>query len=696
MSDINQPNITSTHFARDEQVIKASNFSPSAENEQVVQRKHRPLRFVIFVLLLVALTVLWYIFTAKSVVIKTSPLGGKVELTTGLHFNWQEHLLMQSGDYQVSITKDGYYPLLQTFSVSDKQNQQITFELVPLPGNLSLKVAANTGVTATIDGQTVVVKSNIISDIPAGKHELTLYAENYFPYKVDIDIKGKRQTQNLVVELVPAWAEVMFNSEPIGVQIFKEDEVLGITPFRGQLLEGVHQLNFVKQGYQSTVREIEVLAGQPQTLKSVKLFKLMGRLAISTSPVGVNVSYGDKFLGTTPLEIEVTANKQQDLLLFKEGYQTQSSSLLVPSGQVLNKKYNLLESIGEISFVVSPSDALLYIDGRLMGRAQQTLSLPIKRQSIRIEKEGYVSYQGSILPSDTVEQRLPVVLKTIEQARWENLKPIITTTAGNKLKLFKPDDVFEMGASRREQGRRANEVKRKVRISKAFYLGFTEVSNKEFRQFQRGHSSGHVKGNSLNGTNQPAVKLSWQQAALFCNWLSEKEKLTKVYVVEDGNVSNFDPTANGYRLPTETEWVWAARFQNGEMLKYPWGPNLPPKAGSGNFADISGAPILGKIIPTYNDRYIATAPVASFSSNEKGLFDLSGNVAEWLHDYYQIQTGLSLKINQDSMGPKSGDYHVIRGASWAHGSRTELRLSFRDYGNEKRNDVGFRIARNAQ
>ena len=253
-----------------------------------------------------------------------------------------------------------------------------------------------------------------------------------------------------------------------------------------------------------------------------------------------------------------------------------------------------------------------------------------------------------------------------------------------------------MGASRREQGRRANEVKRKVQISKAFYLGITEITNKQFRQFQREHSSGHVKGNSLNGTHQPAVKLTWQQAALFCNWLSEKDNLTQVYRVEDGNVVDFDVDANGYRLPTETEWVWAARLKNGVMLKYSWGLNLPPQSGAGNFADISGAPILGTVLTTYNDKYITTAPVGSFAGNNHGLFDLSGNVSEWLHDFYQIQTGLSFKTEQNPMGPTKGDYHVIRGASWAHGSRTELRLSFRDYGNDKRNDLGFRVARNAQ
>jgi formylglycine-generating enzyme required for sulfatase activity len=450
-----------------------------------------------------------------------------------------------------------------------------------------------------------------------------------------------------------------------------------------------------KKGYRPSIREVNILAGQSAEFKSVTLFKAMGVMAITSKPSGVNISYGEQFLGVTPLSVSVNPKKQQELLLFKEGYQSQSHIINILPGQQVNKHFTLADDLGEIAFNVSPKGALLYLNDRLMGRAQTQLSLPIKQHNIRIESPGFESYQATILPQSDMEQRLDISLKTLEQAKFDNMQPMITADVGSQLKLFKPNDVIVMGASRREQGRRANEVKRKVQISRAFYLGVTEITNKQFRQFQRQHSSGHVNGNSLNGTHQPAVKLTWQQAALFCNWLSERDNLDKVYLIEDDKIVDFDNNANGYRLPTEAEWVWASRFQKGQMLKYSWGSTLPPTENSGNFADISGAPILGTVLTNYNDKYVATAPVASFTENMHGIFDLSGNVSEWLHDYYQIQTGLSQKTEQDPMGPKTGDYHVIRGSSWAHGSRTELRLSFRDYGNDKRNDLGFRLARNA-
>ena len=71
---------------------------------------------------------------------------------------------------------------------------------------------------------------------------------------------------------------------------------------------------------------------------------------------------------------------------------------------------------------------------------------------------------------------------------------------------------------------------------------------------------------------------------------------------------------------------------------------------------------------------------------------MSGNVAEWIHDFYDVQPNMN-DPQIDPTGPESGSRHVVRGASWALGSRTELRLSYRDAGTEGRTDLGFRLAR---
>jgi len=147
-------------------------------------------------------------------------------------------------------------------------------------------------------------------------------------------------------------------------------------------------------------------------------------------------------------------------------------------------------------------------------------------------------------------------------------------------------------------------------------------------------------------------------------------------------------------MPTEAEWAWIARTNGSESeLKYTWGEQLPPAPGSGNFADASVQAFLGQVLYNYEDGFVGSAPVGEFEPNYHGIYDMAGNVAEWVHDFYGSVGTLGGAPEADPLGPLAGQYHTIRGSSWAHGAVTELRLSFRDFGDEPRDDLGFRIAR---
>jgi len=228
-------------------------------------------------------------------------------------------------------------------------------------------------------------------------------------------------------------------------------------------------------------------------------------------------------------------------------------------------------------------------------------------------------------------------------------------------------------------------------------MGSREVTNKEFRRYLASHDSGFFKSHPLNQEKQPAVQVSWEEAALFCNWLSEKEKLPPVYKKQGDKLLPQKPLPTGYRLPTEAEWEYCARFgANKASLVYPWGSSFPPPQKTLNIADVSAKDLLPGYLDKYQDGYPVAAPAGSFKANALGLYDLGGNAAEWCHDYYSIYSYAPNQRYEDPTGPREGKHHLVKDSSWRQSSISMLRSAYRDYSDDKRIDLGFRICRYAQ
>jgi formylglycine-generating enzyme required for sulfatase activity len=315
---------------------------------------------------------------------------------------------------------------------------------------------------------------------------------------------------------------------------------------------------------------------------------------------------------------------------------------------------------------------------------------------IELRKEGYEPFRTTVTPRPGLEQTIEATLKTPEQIQAEATPPEILTAQEQKMVLV-GGGRFRMGAPRREPGRRANETQHDVELTRPFYIAVHEVTNGEYREFDSEHNSGRAGGVSLDYDHHPVVRVTWEDAAAYCNWLSRRDSLPPAYVKRGGRLVVARPATTGYRLPTEAEWAFVSRYADGPTpLKYPWGGSLPIPPDSGNYGDQSAESLLDDSIAGYDDRYPATAPVDSFGPNSLGLHHLGGNVSEWVLDLYGVYPSRSGKTETDPLGPETGTDYVIRGGSWVDTMVSELRLSHRDHDDEGRSDVGFRIARYAE
>jgi sulfatase modifying factor 1 len=177
--------------------------------------------------------------------------------------------------------------------------------------------------------------------------------------------------------------------------------------------------------------------------------------------------------------------------------------------------------------------------------------------------------------------------------------------------------------------------------------------------------------------NYPINQITWEDAISFCNWLSKKEKLQPAYSKNGPNyICNF--SANGYRLPTEAEWEYAAK--GGKLAR------KTKYSGSDNPDEVSWHKTNSNNTPH---------TVGTKSPNKLGLYDMSGNVWEWCwdwhnKDYYKMKN----QNAKNPTGPEMGEKRIVRGGSWdsvTDGLRPENRLS--TYPNKTHSFYGFRLVK---
>ncbi len=184
--------------------------------------------------------------------------------------------------------------------------------------------------------------------------------------------------------------------------------------------------------------------------------------------------------------------------------------------------------------------------------------------------------------------------------------------------------------------------------------------------------------------------MSWLDAVAYCNWLSEQQGLTKVYTINE-SMATADWNADGYRLPTEAEWEYAAR-SGGKRVRFGNGKDVADPSEI-NFAGSAAYKTNYSRVGVFREK---TIPVGSFRPNDLGLHDMTGNVWEWCWDWFG--ENYYAKSEQDNpTGPSLGYRRVLRGGSWGN-PPDNVRVAYRNGRDPSTGDFdyGFRLARAAR
>jgi len=616
---------------------------------------------------------------------------------SGSGFGWRSAnaLLLLPGERRVRAELAGYHTVERTIEVRENAPLSLQLQLTPKPGVLEFDTA---GVAARVfvDGADAGAAPGAI-EVAGGKRTLILRAERHLDHVQTLEVEGRGVRQALSIRLQPSWGALEVSARQAGAVLSIDGQSPVALPSKIDLPAGLHRLRISAEGARDWQSAVLLKAGEVQRIGPIELGAPDASLRVSSTPAGAAISVGGVFRGRTPATVALPAGSMHDISIALQGYRGADRQIFAEAGAELALAVALQAVPVSVTVQGEPAGAEVAIGSVIKGKTPLTFELPARRHTLEVRKEGMQPERIDVDLSNAAARTVDYQLLPLGRARdWQPPPAALRPQSGTLLRLI-PGGSFTMGSERREQGRRSNEFPRKVTLQRPFYLGTREVTNGEFRRFKAEHASGFIGKRTLDLDAQPVSKVTWNEAAEYCNWLSVQDGLPPAYQKKDGGWRLLEPVTTGYRLPTEAEWEFVARHPGAgaRPQRYEWGDALPPPAGIGNLAGAEAQGEMPRLLDGWQDDYPVVAPPAKFRANAFGIFDMTGNVSEWVHDaYVSFEAGANAT---DPLGPATGGARrVIKGSNWRTVTFADLRAAWREGADDASQDLGFRVARYAE
>ena len=436
---------------------------------------------------------------------------------------------------------------------------------------------------------------------------------------------------------------VRFVSAPKGAAVSVGGRLLCTAPCSKALAGGRHEVTMTLARYDTASEWLEVRRGAQSSLKLTPQF---GWLTIRTTPSGLAVTVDGEPAGASPIARREVAPGPTTVKVSAPGWAPASAKVVVSKAQEKVVQLSPAKIEGGLKVWAQDKDgndmeAEVTLDGVRVGSTPWAGKLQVGQHALTV---GGQKQSVSILARQVYEV-------TVTVGAGGSLGGEVIDRVGYKMVAIEPGS-FMMGCTAGQSNCDSDEKPaHRVRLTRGFAMGATEVTQALWRAVM-GDNPSHLKGK-----RRPVEKVSWDDVVSFCNKLSKLEGLKPAYTLGDGGVGQYPEVtynrgADGYRMPTEAEWEYAARA--GTDLLY---------AGSSSVDTVAW----------YSSNSDNTHPVATKKPNAWGLYDMSGNVFEWTYDWYG-SSYYSNTSGSDPMGPRPGTV-ALRAAS----TRDRSELAFFAY-----------------
>ncbi len=498
------------------------------------------------------------------------------------------------------------------------------------------------GAMVILDGRMVRSPARFTA-IRAGDHRARVMLAGYDPVDVALKIAPGEEVKAPQILLQRSVGSLHVESDPAGCEfeILSGSESMknGRTPADFSGIEtGKYEVVMRHEGGEKR-STVEVRSGE---MAPVSMRFGLGKFLISSSPSGAEIFADGKKAGTAPCELAMSEGEHK-LSARYPGWPAQERVVHAESGPVAAVAFAF--PFGSAKITSAPAGATVIFDGQEIGTTPHFIGeLAPGERKFSLRLAGYRNAEVTAMVEPGKQafvgarfERRPVPRRG---EPWENSLGMRFVPVGDVL------------------------------------MGVWPTRVKDFQTFCEATGRARLQVDFPQDETHPIVRVNWEDADAFCKWLTERE----------AKAEGLDETQS-YRLPTDVEWSTAAGVateigntpeeRDGRVRDFPWGRNWPPPPRSGNFADT--AVKRPPFIASYTDGFPQTSPVGSFPANKAGLFDMCGNVWQWVADSYHG-------------GPTRKDWGVLRGGSWGTSKQDELRLGYRDVVDRSERDVifGFR------